>query len=177
MKADILAIACALCVGDTEQSKSTEFLKWSEDDPSLSGQAPTSPTDAGPNVYRFSDGERRVDIRLGSIHSVKGQTHLATMLLNTFWHAHSSRQLLPWLLGEKANGSDAGARDVKRLLRTYVAMTRPSHMICLAVPRSVFGEAQAFAQHVVTLIRRGWCVAEIIDGNPEWHVLELQHES
>lgn len=169
VQAKILEIACALCEGATDQTHATEFLAWAEDDPSLSISAPTSPNDAGPNVYRFSEGHRSVDIRLGSIHSVKGQTHLATMVLNTFWYGHSAKKLLPWLLGEKVNGNTAGARDVKRLLQTYVALTRPSHMICLAVPRSVFGDDQALAQYVATLNRRGWRVAEIVDGASEWH--------
>jgi hypothetical protein len=116
------------------------------------------------------EGDRSVDIRLGSIHSVKGQTHLATMLLNTYWHAHSSKQLLPWLLGERISGNDAGSRDIKRLLQTYVAMTRPTHMICLAIPRSVLGDETEMPERVSTFIARGWCVAEIIDGAPIWYV-------
>jgi DNA helicase II / ATP-dependent DNA helicase PcrA len=169
VQAKIMEIACALCGGATDQAHATDFLAWAKDDPSLSVGTPTSPSDAGPNVYRFSEGNRRVDIRLGSIHSVKGQTHLATLVLNTFWHAHSAKKLLPWLLGEKVNGNHAGAQDVKRLLQAYVALTRPSHMICLAVPRSGFGDDHAFAQHVATLSERGWRVAEIINGASEWY--------
>ena len=167
---DMLAIACALCDGATDQANATSFLAWAGDDPSLAVGAPTSPNDAGPNVYRVSEGDRWVDIRLGSIHSVKGQTHLATMVLSTYWHAHSSQRMLPWLLGAKVNGADAKIQDRKRLLQTYVAMTRPSHMICLAVPRSILSDdAQDFAQNVATLSRLGWRVAEIIDGTAEWH--------
>jgi DNA helicase II / ATP-dependent DNA helicase PcrA len=168
VRADILASACALCDGDTEETNATNFLAWPGDDPSLAVGAPTSPTDAGPNVYRVSDGYRCVDIRLGSIHSVKGQTHLATMVLNTYWHAHSSQRILPWLLGDKVNENGAGAQDRKRLLQTYVAMTRPSHMICLAVPRSIFGDAAALARHISTLSKRGWRAAEIIEGSLVW---------
>jgi hypothetical protein len=169
-RTEILAIACSLCDGDTKQTNAAGFLAWSEDDQSLAGGALTSLLDAGPNVYRVLDGERCVDIRLGSIHSVKGQTHLATLLLNTFWHAHSSQQILPWLLGTRINGVGARARDRKRLLQTYVAMTRPSHMICLAVPRSILRDDEtSFAKHVATLRERGWRVAEIIEGSLAWH--------
>ena len=168
VQADILAIARVLCDGHTEQTSATAFLAWAADDPSLAVRGPTSPSDAGPNVYRVSEGDRHVDIRLGSIHSVKGQNHLATLLLNTYWYAHSSRQMLPWLLGDKANGAGAKERDRKRLLQTYVAMTRPSHMLCLAVPRSIFGDAEGFAKQIVTLGERGWRVAEIIEGPLVW---------
>lgn len=170
VQGDLLAIACALCNGAANRANATNFLAWLGDDQSLTVRAPTSPTDAGPNVYRVSDGDRWVDIRLGSIHSVKGQTHLATMLLSTYWYAHSSERILPWLLGAKVNGAGVGINDRKRLLQAYVAMTRPSHMICLAVRRSIIGDdAQGYAQNVATLRRLGWRVAKIIDGAPEWH--------
>lgn len=169
MQANVLAVACALCEGVTEQANAASFIAWSGDDPSLTVGAAASPNDAGPNVYRVVDGNRHVDIRLGSIHSVKGQTHLATMVLNTYWHDHSLQRMLPWLLGTKLNESGTGDRDRKRLLHTYVAMTRPSNLICLAVPRPVFGNDQALAQNVATLIGRGWRVAEIVDGAPIWY--------
>ena len=99
---------------------------------------------------------------------MKGQTHLATMLLNTFWYGHSSMKMLPWLLGQKANASAAGDRDRRRLVQSYVAMTRPTHLICLAVLRSTFGKGRVFADQLVALASRGWCVAEIVDGGTEW---------
>ena len=168
MQEDILAIASSLCEGTTDPAKASSFLAWPEDDSSLVVHSPTSPNDAGPNVYRVVDGDRHLDIRLGSIHSVKGQTHLATMVLSTYWHAHFSHRMLPWLLGTKVNACGAGIQDRKRLLQTYVAMTRPSHLICLAVPRSTFGDDRAFSDDLATLQSRGWCVAEIIDGDSRW---------
>jgi hypothetical protein len=165
IQADILNIACAICDGDTVLTSATSFLAWPGDDTSLAVIAPTSPTDAGPNVYRVLSDDRHVDIRLGSIHSVKGQTHLATLVLNTFFNAHSSQRILPWLLGDKVNENGAKVQDRKRLLQTYVAMTRPSHMICLAVPRSTFGNDEVFAHHTATLNKRGWRVVEIIEGS------------
>jgi DNA helicase-2/ATP-dependent DNA helicase PcrA len=168
LRGDILAIVCALCDDTRDQANATSFLAWVADDHSLTLGTATSPSDAGPNVYRVVEGNRRLDIRLGSIHSVKGQTHLATMVLNTYWHAHSSQQMLPWLLGTKINKSGAGVRDCKRLLQTYVAMTRPSHLICFAIPRFIFGDDQTVARHIATLVERGWRVAEISNGIAQW---------
>jgi DNA helicase-2/ATP-dependent DNA helicase PcrA len=169
MQDDILGIAYALCENTPDQTKATPFMAWAEDDLSLTVGSAASPTDPGPNVCRVADRGRCVDIRLGSIHSVKGQTHLATMVLNTYWHHHSSKRILPWLLGSKCNKCNAGAQDTKRLFQTYVAMTRPTHLICLGVPRFTFGDDQVFSEGVVTLKARGWCVAEIIDGVAQWH--------
>ncbi|MBM3567289.1 MAG: ATP-dependent helicase [Alphaproteobacteria bacterium] len=168
MQNSILAMVRALCKGATEPANAANFIAWPGVDPSLTVGPPASPRDAGPNVYRVEDGNRRLDIRLGSIHSVKGQTHLATMVLNTFWYDHSSQQMLPWLLGTEVNASGAKIRDRKRLLQTYVAMTRPSHLICLAVPRFIFGDDHALAKHLTTLGGRGWRVAEIENGIAQW---------
>lgn len=169
-KAEFLSIACGLCETVESEEGAAGFLGWEEHDPSLMVDAPTSPSDAGPNVYRVeNECGRRVDIRLGSIHSIKGQTHLATLLLNTFRNGHSSKKLLPWILGKKANGGTAKAQNRERLLQTYVAMTRPSHLVCLAVPRSALGDAAAFPGHVETLKSLGWDVADVVDGAPRWH--------
>jgi hypothetical protein len=123
-----------------------------------------------PNVYRVDDGEgRSVDIRLGSVHSAKGQTHLATLILSTYWHDHSAKRMLPWLLGHKVNLNGAGPRDRVRLHHMYVAMTRPSHLICLAIPRSALGDDAALNRHVSVLRARGWHVAEILGGATKWY--------
>lgn len=164
----ILGIAGALCAGTVTQSNAVSFLCWPKDDLSLAACSPASPNDALPNIYHVLEGDRRLDIRLGSIHSVKGQTHLATMILDTYWYDHSSRCMLPWLIGTKVNECKAGIRDRKRLLQTYVAMTRPSHLICLAARRSTFGSEQAFSQHVAILKDNGWRVAVMVDGQIRW---------
>ena len=110
-----------------------------------------------------------MDIRVGSIHSVKGQTHLATLLLSTYWYDHSAKQIMPWLLGDKVNKDGAGNRAIQRLLHTYVAMTRPSHLLCLAVPRSALGNDDNMVdKNINSLKSRGWHVAEIKDGVAQW---------
>ena len=168
-RADILVVAAGLSTSGTTPNPENSFLRWDKQDPSLAVPAATTRLDAGPNVYRVEDGAgRRVEIHLGSIHSVKGQTHLATMLLSTYWHDHSAKKMLPWLLGEKVNLNGAGARDRARLQQTYVATTRPSHLVCLAVPRSVLRDEVEMDRHAATLRSRGWAVAEVIDGAAHW---------
>ncbi|MCY4426439.1 MAG: UvrD-helicase domain-containing protein [Halieaceae bacterium] len=165
---DLTAVAADLCRGETDPSRAEQFLAWPNDDPSLGAVDSSSSGDAGPNIFRANSSSGTIDIRLGSIHSVKGQTHLATLLLSTYWHAHSAKEMMPWLLGEKINGKGAGKRNIQRLLHTYVAMTRPSHLICLAVQRSALGCELALDQNIATLKGRGWQVAEIVDGGEQW---------
>ena len=164
---DLTTVAAALCNGETDASKATNFLAWPRDDTSL-GLLAASSGDVEPNVLRVSSNNGTINIRLGSIHSVKGQTHVATLLLNTFWYGHSAEHIMPWLLGRKINGIKAGKRDKQRLLHTYVAMTRPSHLLCLAIPRSALGKDQTVDKKIATLQSRGWCIAEIFNGKVNW---------
>lgn len=169
-QADILLVAAGLSVSGTACPAADDFLGWDQYDPSSAVPAAVSPLDAGPNVYRVEDGAgRSVDIRLGSVHSMKGQTHLATLLLSTYWHDHSAKRMLPWLLGQKVNLNGAGVQDRSRLQHTYVAMTRPSHLVCLAIPWTALGEDAVLVSHVAKLKERGWQVADVVDGASSWY--------
>ncbi len=160
---DLCAIASALCDDGEDTPDIEKFLKWSWFSKDSSSNNPK------PNIYRVTDGTKYVDIRVGSIHSVKGQTHLATLLLSTYWYDHSAKQIMPWLLGDKVNKDGAGNRAIQRLLHTYVAMTRPSHLLCLAVPRSALGNDDNMVdKNINSLKSRGWQVAEIKDGVAQW---------
>ena len=167
---DLVAVASALYQKGADRNEPKRFLEWPQDALFLKKMDdPSSSDDSGLNVFRVSDGTRDIDIHLGSIHSVKGQTHLATLLLSTFWRAQSAKKIMPWLIGKKVNGKGAGKQDCERLLHTYVAITRPSHLLCLAVPRSALGNSPAAAdQTIATLMERGWNIAELVDGIPHW---------
>ncbi len=112
------------------------------------------------NLFAYPQDAPRVRIRLGSIHSVKGETHTATLVLDSFFHNHHLSELKPWLLGVKSGGSSInlrgkqileGPRIVGRLKLHYVAMTRPTHLLCLAMRKDAFGE-----EELDTLASRGW---------------------
>jgi hypothetical protein len=116
------------------------------------------------NVYRHPSDSPRVHIRVGSIHSIKGQTHTATLVLETFWQDHNLRKLMQWIVGakgEKGWRRSDGVEQRKRLKIHYVAMTRPTHLLCLAMKRSSFEEADGtLDQEKVEQLRkrRGWHV-------------------
>ncbi|MBO6574014.1 MAG: UvrD-helicase domain-containing protein [Rhodothermales bacterium] len=168
-QADILQVAAALDASGAAPEPNDHFLNSDPPDPLLASLAGAVPGDLGPNVYRVENATgRSVDIRLGSVHSVKGQTHLATLLLNTYRNGHSAKRMLPWLLGEKVNLAGAGVQDRARLQLTYVAMTRPSHLVCLAVPRDALGDDEAMSLRVASLRQRGWSVGEIKNGVSSW---------
>lgn len=111
---------------------------------------------------------RTVSIHLGSIHSVKGQTHTATLVLDTFRNDHVFEKLLPWVAGQKSGQGRERQRNVERLLQTYVAMTRPTHLLCLAMKETAIGSEETAAANIRALKEHGWRVAKIQNGNANW---------
>lgn len=112
------------------------------------------------NCYSHPPNDAKVHIHLGSIHSVKGETHTATLVLDSYYFDHYLSVLKPWILGERAGGMKVksrgkpefeGPRLLGRLKLHYVAMTRPSHLLCLAMRKDAFD-----AEELDRLRGRGW---------------------
>jgi DNA helicase II / ATP-dependent DNA helicase PcrA len=128
-----LTVAKAI-VGNGMDSKDVrEFLEWKDEvkDPAIGGRSWRD------NTFRHVKGDRQAIVRIGSIHAAKGETHTATLVLETFWHKHSLRELIPWLSGDKTGQTGKPQLDL-RLKVHYVAMTRPTHLLCLAMCRKSF---------------------------------------
>ena len=125
----------------------------------------------GPNIYRVLVGERTIDVRMSSIHAVKGETHFATLVLETYYHTHALKSLLPWLLGDRQGsqaprqGKPASTRELRRMRMNYVALTRSTHVVCLAVPATVFGMAAERASLSSRLEAQGWRIREVPTAN------------
>jgi hypothetical protein len=108
------------------------------------------------NIFNYSSSGREVNIQLGSIHSVKGQTHRATLVLDTFWHNSNLTSISDWLCNKKQGSSGTGVRNLNRLKCHYVAMTRPTDLLCLAINKSKTDSAMRDA-----LIKSGWNLVEL----------------
>lgn len=136
------------------------FLAWKDSQGDLSNLAEPSRRE---NFLRYSKDDKEVTIYLGSIHSVKGETHTATLILETFWYAHNLSSIRDWLLGTRSGGDGASEREISRLKLHYVAMTRPSHLICLALPKhGLFKKAKDGGKAMMeTLKNRGWSIQEV----------------
>jgi hypothetical protein len=140
-------------LGSAEES---DFLRWQES--GIQGTSAGSASKSVDNVYRHAKGGRTVVIRIGSIHSAKGETHTATLVLETYWYDHNLESLLAWLDGSKAGKSSAGDRQESRLKVHYVAMTRPTHLLCLAMKKSTVDTNSGLAQK---LTARGWVIQDL----------------
>lgn len=153
------AVSVAEAIASSPPTSNHPFLTW----PELSSGSEFESETIKPrtdNLFSYPHDEPKVHVRLGSIHSVKGETHTATLVLESFYHDHHLRELKPWLLGVRSGGFKKGItlegpRLLSRLRLHYVAMTRPSHLLCTAMRKDAFD-----AQEIATLQGRGWQVVD-----------------
>jgi ATP-dependent exoDNAse (exonuclease V) beta subunit len=80
-------------------------------------------------------------------------------VLESYHQSHHLKKLIPWLIGKrpKAGADNTGETDAlkERLKLHYVGMTRPSHLLCLAMRKDAFKPAE------LELMReRNWLVIE-----------------
>ena len=79
------------------------------------------------NSY-YEDG---FEIDVASVHSVKGQTHCATLYLESYYHDYESKKLKNFFLGGEI---DLGKRrQVEASKMMYVGFSRPMDLLCFAV--------------------------------------------
>jgi DNA helicase II / ATP-dependent DNA helicase PcrA len=136
------------------------FLAWGDARAATAGEKQRSRSD---NIFRYPCDNPAVAVRVGSIHAVKGETHTATLVLETFYRAHHLKALKPWLLGDRAGADGASAALQARLKLHYVAMTRPARLLCLALRHDSVDDDE-----ITRLKGRGWRVARVTAVRPEW---------
>lgn len=146
-KNELSEVAVALWSGDGEYQLSNSFFEWPDE------QAEDANVGKVSTVYQDEGGFPK--IRLGSIHSVKGETHTGVLIFETFNRAYNLGAVKDWLLGKKTTPTKRKAKSSKLKVH-YVAMTRPTHLLCLALPSGTFSDAE-----VATLQERGWRIERI----------------
>ncbi len=86
------------------------------------------------------------DIELATVHSVKGQTHTATLYLETYFHkdgqgtsakSYESQRLSSLFLSNFLSGTE-GKRVKQSAKMAYVGFSRPTHLLCFAVHKDRF---------------------------------------
>jgi DNA helicase-2/ATP-dependent DNA helicase PcrA len=154
-------IADTIAGSSSSGAEAESFLSWTEKLQDIPSSLET--TKSRDNLYPYPADDPKVHIRVGSIHSVKGETHTATLLLETFWYAHNLELLSPWLDGRKSGGQSETERQKYRLKLHYVAMTRPTHLLCLAMKQSTFADNEGALDrdNLLALRSRGWDVQQI----------------
>lgn len=87
------------------------------------------------NIYK----KNGINIEITTIHSVKGQTHTATLYLETFYEKkYESERLAKQFKGNNFNDTGIYSRQTTKM--AYVGLSRPKYLLCLAVHKNRFKE-------------------------------------
>jgi len=104
------------------------------------------------NIFRDYD----IEIEVGTVHSVKGQTHTATLFLETEYdRSTDSCRLLPFLEGEYPEDKLEKTRHIENLKVAHVAFSRPTHLLAFACVKT------HIAGHEENLRANGWAIHEV----------------
>jgi hypothetical protein len=107
------------------------------------------------NIHQHRTKDALLPIRFDSIHGVKGETHAATLVVETFGRQHDLQQLLPVLTGQ-THGCQLKDSLRSHCKRAYVGMTRPSHLLCLGISADHINDTEMAA-----LAANGWEVISL----------------
>lgn len=87
-----------------------------------------------------------INIEIGTVHSSKGQTHTATLYLETYYHqdgkgvnakSYESQRLAEQILGNPIS-STVGTRVKQSARMAYVGFSRPTHFLAIAIHKDRF---------------------------------------
>ena len=106
------------------------------------------------NTYVSKHGD---PIEIGTVHSVKGETHTATLYLETFYRALDSKRLLPFCLGDYPKKESKQSTYQQNLKIAHVAFSRPTHLLAFAC------SSEHVAGHEAKLAEAGWMVCKVAE--------------
>jgi len=87
----------------------------------------------------YVEGEVKIDI--ASVHSVKGQTHVATLYLeSSFQGSYESERLSQQFLGNTFNDRRAHHKSSTKM--AYVGLSRPTDLLCIAIHQTRFDQLE-----------------------------------
>lgn len=95
-------------------------------------------------IYTYTENGQNVQIKFDTIHGVKGETHQATLYLETYNRCYDiGDKILEFIISDEKQRKKQRKNDAirKRLPLAYVAMTRATHFVCLAVHKDRFTES------------------------------------
>jgi hypothetical protein len=112
----------------------------------------TQPTD-GYNVYKKSINGTEVIIPIDTVHGIKGETHTATLYLETKYYTNSIEYFYKELT-DKKNMEESDSKRKKQALKiAHVAFSRPTHLLCIAIHQEEYEKyCNNFSNDVFTII-------------------------
>lgn len=74
-----------------------------------------------------------IKLEINTVHGVKGETHLATLYLDTFWYEYDiSHYLIKLLSSELTNKQKNNIQNIKRNRNIFVGASRSQYLLCFA---------------------------------------------
>jgi len=78
---------------------------------------------------------------VGTVHSAKGQTHCATLYIETSYYSYETEKIKAplfkedhkFIVGQKKAGKEIDIQKKQALKMMYVGFSRPTHLLCFAV--------------------------------------------
>lgn len=111
-------------------------------------------TQEAPTMCIAVHGGRKLEFILGTVASMKGETHLASLLLESYGGKSKRFDLelaLPVIAGIGKSLDKLSVLQQGQMRNIYVAMSRPTHFLCLAA-----NESRVTAQTRAALVAKGW---------------------
>lgn len=96
-----------------------------------------------------------MDIEIATVHSVKGETHIATLYLETKYHKYESEHFGPQLCGVPYVPRNGDSFVKSALKVAYVGMSRPKLLLCYAI------KAERFDQLDTDKLKNIWDIHKI----------------
>lgn len=107
------------------------------------------------DTYIHEKANQKISIDVCSVHSVKGETHTATLYLETFYIRYDIQSIIEYMKGN--HSPPRGSTLLSGLKMAYVGMTRPTHMLCVAAHKD------GCEQHLDELSTVGWDIHRIFE--------------
>ena len=109
-------------------------------------------------LYRYTKDGKNLDIEVATVHSVKGETHTATLYMETFYKQYDIERLINYLVNkgtDKSKKKKIGKEELKALRIAYVGMSRPSNLLCIAAHKDTI------EPHEENFVKTGWEVVKL----------------
>ncbi|KQO31352.1 hypothetical protein ASF10_22205 [Flavobacterium sp. Leaf82] len=90
--------------------------------------------------YSSATHLNHVPIEVATVHSVKGETHRATLYLETSFHKPCGEYLIEQLKGTAYVKRKGASRKEMCLKVAHVGMSRPTHLLCVALNETLVEE-------------------------------------
>lgn len=106
------------------------------------------------NIYTYDIKEdSQLEIHINTVAGVKGETHTGTLFFETFHYKYDVSNLIDFFKGKIK--FKKGVRQIAASKNAYVAMSRPTHLLCVAAQKS------SIEGHIDDLRSAGWDIIQI----------------